>query len=124
MGLIKIASPENWQYRAVERTGGNQTLMGCFMLAILGWQHGRKPPRFGKIAKILADGTVVSNMQNADGKVFPNHVLGPIQTIVDNFRGLADNLKLNDADRIEMFSELRKWFAIDLRARSDWDNVK
>jgi hypothetical protein len=91
--------------------------MGCYVLAILGWQHGRKPPRFGKVAKIDADGIAWSNMQTKGGDIHPNHCLGPLQDIVDSFRGLADHLKLNDADRLEMFSELRKWFAIDQRAR-------
>lgn len=107
---------DRWQHRAVRLTGGNQTLLGCFVLAVLGWQSGRKPPRFGKIARIARDGMVFSNMQDADGRMYRSHCLGPVQTVTDNFRSLADELKLQDWERREMFEELRKWFAIDERA--------
>lgn len=118
MSLILPAPRESWQRRAVEKTGGNQELLGCFVLAVLGWQHGRKPPRFGKVARVDKDGILHSNMQNKDGKVFLNHPLGPIKTVIDNFRGLADELKLNDNEREQMFSELRKWVFKDDRAQS------
>lgn len=105
--------------RAVEKTGGNQSLLGCFVLAILGWQHGRRPPRFGSRATITIDGMVKTHMQAQDGRVYRDHMLGPLKTIVDNFRGLADELKLNEAERKEMFDELRKWFFKDERAKSE-----
>lgn len=116
MGGIVLPAKERWQHRAVKETGGNSTLMGCFVLAILGWQHGRKPPRFGSRAVINAEGMVFSNAQNADGKMFKNECLGRLQDLTDSFRGLADRLKLNDLEREEMFGELRKWFVHDARA--------
>lgn len=116
MGNIVLPATERWQHRAVKETGGNSTLMGCFVLAILGWQHGRKPPRFGSRAVINAGGMVFSNAQNADGRMFKNECLGRLQDLTDSFRGLADRLKLNDLEREEMFEELRKWFAHDARA--------
>lgn len=116
MGNIITPFSEHWKHRAVRETGGNSTMMGCFVLAILGWQHGRKPPRFGSRAVINKDGVVISNMQDKDGVKHLNHALGPVQDIIDSFRGLADHLKLDDAERVEMFSELKKWFAHDERA--------
>lgn len=107
---------ERWQHRAVRETGGNQTMLGCFVLAVLGWQHGRKPPRFGSTAVIDKDGMVFSNAQNAAGQMFKNECLGHVENIVDSFKGLADHLKLSDAERTEMFGELRKWFIHDARA--------
>lgn len=107
---------EHWKTRAVRETGGNKTMMGCFVLAILGLQHGLRPPRFGRVAVIDKDGMVFSNMQNKDGKIFRNHCLGPVQDIIDSFRGLADHLKLNDKERQQMMDELKKWFAHDARA--------
>ena len=119
--MVKFIMPRSgghWKHRAVEATGGNATLMGCFVLAICGWQSGRKPPRFGRVAYINADGIIFTNMQNKDGEIFPNHCLGDVQVVVDNFRGLADHLKLNDKERREMFSELGKWFVHDARANA------
>lgn len=111
-----IHPSERWQHRAVRETGGNTTLMGCFVLAVLGWQHGRKPPRFGSKAVINAEGMVICHMQDKNSVKHLNHCLGSVQTITDNFRGLADHLKLMDWERKEMFGELRKWFAHDARA--------
>jgi hypothetical protein len=116
MGGIILHPKERWQHRAVKETGGNTTLMGCFVLAILGFQHGRKPPRFGSHAAINEDGMVIAHAQNADGKMFKNENLGHVQNVIDSFRGLADRLKLADWERDEMFSELRKWFVHDARA--------
>src|SRR5262249_778326 len=115
MPILIPAPNDSWQRRAVEKTGGNQSLMGCFVLAILAWQHGRHPPRFGRVATITKDGLVKTNMQSKDGKVHLNHILGPVQTVVDNFRGLADELQLKDDERKQMFDELRKWFFKDER---------
>lgn len=114
--LIVPGEFDHWQHRAVKETGGNTTLMGCFVLAILGWQHGRKPPRFGKTARIDKNGNVFSNMQDKNGIMYRNHFLGGVKDITDSFRGLADHLKLDDKQRGEMFAELKKWFAIDERA--------
>lgn len=107
---------EHWKTRAVRETGGNKTLMGCFVLAILGLQHGIKPPRFGSIARIDKDGIAYTNMQAQDGWIYREHCLGPVQDITDNFRGLADHMKLTDSERIDIFVELKKWFAHDARA--------
>jgi hypothetical protein len=45
--------------------------------------------------------------------------LGSIVDIRDDFRRLADFLKLDDGERVELFDELRKWVAIDMRADHD-----
>lgn len=119
--MLKLveAPKDSWQRRAVERTGGNTSLMGCFVLAILGWQHGRKPPRFGRVARINKEGIAFTNLQSRNGEVYPDHMLGPLKTILDNFRGLAEDLKLNDEETKAMFGELRKWFLVDERAKSE-----
>lgn len=118
MKTICIAGSDSWQRRAVEKTGGNESLLGCFVLAILAWQNGRKPPRFGKLARIDKDGILHSNMQDKDGKVHWDYALGPVKHVIHNFRFLADELKLNDDERKEMFSELKKWVYKDDRSTS------
>ena len=116
MSSLFLPSSERWQHRAVKATGGNTTLLGCFVLAVLGFQHGRKPPRFGSTARIDKDGMAIAHMQDKAGNIYKNHNLGHVREIGDSFRGLADHLKLNDDERREMFSELNKWFVHDARA--------
>lgn len=111
------APPEGyWKTSCIRATDSNKTLLGCFVLAIFGLQHDIKPPRFGRVAVIDAQGILYSNMQDKDGKIHPNHCLGPVQDVIDNFRGLADHLKLSDADRVALFGELKKWIKHDARA--------
>jgi hypothetical protein len=119
MSSLIIPTEYHWKHRAVRETGGNTSLMGCFVLAICGWQHGRHPPRFGSTATINKDGVIIAHMQTKEGTIFPNQQLGQVQTVIDNFRGLADHLKLNDDERIEMFTELKKWFVKDERANQN-----
>lgn len=106
---------EGWRSRAL-RSLRDDPLMRCFVLAVLGWQHGLKPPRFGSTARIDKDGLLYSNMQDISYKMYPDHCLGQVQTVIDNFRRLADHLNLKDEERVEMFNELKKWIARDDRA--------
>lgn len=118
MSNLYLPAPNegSWQKRAIRATNGNKSLLGCFVLAILGFQNGIKPPRFGRTAFIDKDGILYSNMQAEDGKMYKNHCLGPVAEVRDNFRGLADHLKLSDAERNAMFDELKKWISHDARA--------
>lgn len=118
MSNLYLPAPNegSWQKRAIRATDNNKTLMGCFVLAILGFQHGIKPPRFGTKAVIDKDGILYTNMQAEDGRMYRNHCCGPVTDIRDNFRGLADHLKLSDAERNAMFDEFKKWIAHDARA--------
>lgn len=107
---------KHWKTRAIHATDGNKSLLGCFVLAVLGMQHGVRPPRFGSTANIDKDGLLYSHMQAADGQIFQNHCLGPVEDVRDNFRRLADHLKLSDSERVELLGELKKWIRHDARA--------
>ena len=120
MSNLFLPAPKegSWQKRAIRATDGNNTLLGCFVLAILGLSRAliAPYPRFGSTAIIDKDGLVYSNMQDKDGRMYRNHCLGPIEDIRDNFRGLADHLKLSDNEREGLFSDLKKWRSHDARA--------
>ena len=115
-GKLWMPNEERWQHRAVKETGGNQSQIGCIVLAILGWQSGRKPPRFGSIAIINHQGFVITNFQKRDGTILQAHAIGTVDDIVGGLRKLCDALKFNDLDREEVFAEFRKWIAHDYRA--------
>ena len=117
----RLVNGDTWQRRAIRATMGTATqegdgLMLCFVLAVLGLQSGVKPPRFGRVGRIDADGLLYSNMQDSNYKIYRDHCLGPVDTVVDNFRGLADHLKLEDWERLEMFDAFKKWIFHDARA--------
>ena len=105
----------NWKRRAIEATQGNQSRLGCIIIAMLG-RLPLHPPRIRGLAVIMENGIVVADMELRNGKGYLATPLGDVVELRDNMRGLADHLKLSDAERIEMFNELRMWLATDLRA--------
>lgn len=116
--LPDYAGQDHWKIRAVRAThqkGNTELHMVCLLLAVLGWQASFKP-RYGRVARIDKDGLVFSNCVDGYGVHHNKTCLGPVQQITDSFRGLADHLKLDDKERVEMFEELKKWFVHDARA--------
>lgn len=114
---------DTWKYRVVEATRGNQTALGCIIIAILGKQPAN-PPRLGtKGATIRKDGFVYCTHQLKTGEIVPNGAVCSVRDLIDNLRGLADHLKLSDAERLELMSETRKWIVRDERATSDGSGV-
>jgi hypothetical protein len=104
--------------RAVVATRGNQTLLGCILLAVLG-KAASNPPRFGSGAVIRLDGTVTAHFQGRNGAWTEGAHIANIIEVRDGFRRLADALDLGDEDRGDMFTELAKWITHDERALAE-----
>lgn len=121
LGLTEDTSHRaSWKLRAIRATKGNQSKLGSILIAVLG-RIPRHPPRFGLKATITSDGFVMADFQ---GKDFVRHysaLVCEVKELTNNFRGLADHLKLDKEEREEMFAELRKWIARDYRAKSTLD---
>lgn len=112
--MTRKEEQNTWQYKAIVATRGNQTLIGtlCIYLAGKFAKNGRT--LLGPVC-IDEDGvTWAPQFRNQRGEI-GMVCLGFITDIRDEFRRLADHLKLDDAERIEMFHELRKFIAVDLR---------
>lgn len=110
-----IAERDSWQYRAVAHTKGNSTALGCLLLAVIG-RNAKHPPWFGRSAEITAEGLVVTSFTHRSGRRYEPWVWGSVEELTAAFSRLADELKLNDADRIELFRQVRQWVARDNRA--------
>lgn len=105
-----------WQYRAVEATRGNQSLLGLIVLATLA-KSASNPPKITGSATITKDGHVLAAFQGRDDPApRPLTHICTVEELQSNFSGLADSLKLNDLDRVAMFTELKKWIWKDERA--------
>lgn len=106
-----------WQDRAVEATKGNGSRLGAILLAVLE-RWPRKVPAFADNAIITATGHVVCDFKDRDGNCHHGVLICDTEELTTNFRGLADHLKLDDAERTELFAKLQKWLAHDFRAIS------
>ena len=67
----------------------------------------------GKVAK---SGAVVADMVGKYGGITKDAVLYRSEVeLRDDFRKLADGLKLSDAERVEMFAAVKRWVVADRR---------
>lgn len=105
----------SWKWRVVAASLGTTT--GSIVQAMLARQPGRGPA-LGMTCDILLDGTVITTVRR-EGQWGPPEPIGTIAAVRDNMRLLADHCKLSDADREELFVELRKWVRVDYRAKSE-----
>ena len=73
-------------------------------------------PFFCTAGKVAKSGHIVANMVTRTGRIkkdFP--VYRDITEMQNDFRRLADGLKLNDADRTELFGAVKRWVVADRR---------
>lgn len=112
--------PDDWRVKAILATKGNQSRLGCILIAVLGKSHRIKNgSRFDTSASITSDGFVMCGFRQASGHYHPGAFVGSVRDLVDNFRGLADHLKLSDKDRIELFDKVKAWITVDYRAKKE-----
>ncbi len=74
------------------------------------------PPFLCSAGRVDKTGAVVADLVERSGKIVKNYVLYRSEIALrDDFRRLADQLKLNDPDRREMFSAVQRWVVADRR---------
>jgi len=112
----QFAARQRWDYRVVAATGARSTRFGAIILAILG--KSRATRAFGPSAMITAQGNIVSRFTDKDGNSAVVKVCD-IDDFVYNLSTLADNLQLNDQDRIDLFAKARAWISSDARANKE-----
>lgn len=115
--LTPVQEQNSWPFKAVLATRGNQTLLGCIVLQLI-CRQPKNPPRVESLASVDEQGLTWAYVTSRSGARRLT-CLGSITDIRDDFRRLADHLKLDDGERVEMFDELRKWVSIDRRADHD-----
>jgi len=72
-------------------------------------------PIFVSYAHVALDGSVICDMVDREGRRVTGWVYRKEEHFIYAMRKLADRLKLDDRDRIEMFTVLQKWVASDRR---------
>lgn len=72
-------------------------------------------PHLWGYATIWPSGRIICEVIDRNLECRPTEIYESEAAMVRDFRTLADELKLDDADREEMFTILRKWIKRDLR---------
>ena len=117
-----------WKAKAIRATKGNQSRLGCIIIALCGLVP-KHPCRIRPVTYlpngetiggmlISRTGMCVVDMELQNGQGYLATPIGDVEEVRDNLRGLADSLKLSDAERIDMFMELQKFIIRDFRATS------
>ncbi len=77
-----------------------------------------KPPCFQGNARISRTGSVVCNVLGENGIVHLNvEAFANPSELVNEYRRMADSLKLADGERLEMFLAIQKWITGDYRIK-------
>jgi hypothetical protein len=80
------------------------------------------PPFLCSAGKVDKSGAVVADMVERAGKIVKNYRLYRDEIALrDDFRRLADELKLADADRVELFGAVKRWVVADRRLDPNMD---
>jgi hypothetical protein len=73
-------------------------------------------PFYCSAGKVNKSGAIVADVVKADGSIVKDVAVYRNETEMrDTFRRLADRLKLNDADRVELFGAVKRWVVADRR---------
>lgn len=107
----------HWTWRCVLASYPTRS-MGPIVRAVLGKQMARGP-KLSLQATVASDGMVYAGLKHDEQVLSYAHPLGQVKSLRDEFRRLADHCRLNDADRLELFDQLRKWLGKDLRSEED-----
>ena len=72
--------------------------------------------------KVDKTGAIVADFKEKTGVITKNYRLYRDEVALrDDFRRLADDLKLGDADRVEMFAAVKRWVVADRRLDPNMD---
>lgn len=125
----------SWQARVLAGSGGH---LGAVVLSVLAHNYDEAMPTllrlvfpgFTSIAapfyctagKVDKAGRVVADVVTRTGEIVKDaEVFASEEKLRDEFRRLADRLKLSDPDRIELFKCVQRWVVADRRLDPNFD---
>jgi hypothetical protein len=118
---------ESWQNKLMEFTHDKERrpkkeyILEVMVFRAAIHHEGGGYPRLADTAMIDVHGMVRVDYIASLHRIFANTVVESDIALRDRFRRLADALKLDDADRTELFACIQQWISIDRRNKSILD---
>ena len=111
---------KTWKQKALAATKGTQ--FGAILHAATDTK--KSAPKFTSKAIVTSDGYVQANFVDARGYAHHSAFVGAVSDLFRNTRGLADMLKLADADRDQLFAAVKGWITTDYSDGIAWESLK
>src|SRR4051812_33874904 len=110
-----IVTPRrDWRLKLIEATRGNQSLLGCIVLAAIG-KTPKNPPYFTGSATITGAGDVLCDFVERDRTYRVAAKIGDDDDLARNILGLVIHCGLTDEERVEFLARVNRWIARDHR---------
>jgi len=133
--LLAFDLRASWQAKVLEGAKGQ---LGAVVLSVLAHTYDEAMPTLLRVvfpgftsitapfyctaAKVSKTGIIVADLVDRDGKIHKDSaVFASEMEMRDQFRRLADRLKLSDPDRIELFKCAQRWVVADRRLDPTFD---
>lgn len=104
----------DWRLKLIESTHGNQTMLGCIVLAAIG-KEPENPPYFRGKAIIANNGDVYCDFVAKDGAYHAKARIGDDEDFTRNLIMLTVHADLNDEERVEFLARVNNWIEKDER---------
>lgn len=109
------AARRDWRFRIIAATRGNQSLLGCIVLAALD-KEPEHPPYFRGHATITEQGDFICDFVSKDGTYNHDTRISTDEQIARNIVGLTVACNFTDEERIEFLARFNDWIGVDNRS--------
>jgi len=114
---MKLPQPtlrRDWRLKLIEATRGNQSLLGCIVLAAIN-KEPDNPPYFRGKAIIANNGDVYCDFVDRNGVYLAKAWIGDDEDFTRNLVMLTVHADLNAEERVEFLALVNNWIATDER---------
>ena len=125
---LAIDLRDTWQGRCAAAARGRRAMVlmsalchsyeeaAPILYALIFPNHGKvMAPYLESCGRIAKNGTVTAKVRGRNGLVAEEVIYRNELALRDDFRSLADELKLPDAERVELFGAIKRWVVADRR---------
>lgn len=131
---LAIDLRDTWQGRCVQAARGRPAMVlmsalvhsyeesAPLLYALIFPDHGKvMAPYLESCGRVAKNGAITAKVRHRSGLVSEDVIYPSEIALRDEFRKLADQLRLSDADRVELFGAIKRWVVADRRLDPSMD---